>query len=193
MPKLSSSNGFEDLDCAMSNNSTLSFTVYHCLFVCLKCEMFFPYLCRLSNCSIGEEGCAVLVAALLSNPTHLREFDLSWNKPQDSAVILLSDILKDPLCKLVKLKWDLYIKNPYYINCVTSMTNHQILLKDYPTIISTFYPIAWYCIALPLNIENDVRHEYVQIGNTHTHCIQNLIFSEIFNEDFQWINYASVQ
>ncbi|XP_048033122.1 NACHT, LRR and PYD domains-containing protein 3-like isoform X1 [Megalobrama amblycephala] len=59
---------------------------------------------KLSNCSIGEEGCAVLVAALLSNPSHLREFDLSWNKPQDSAVKLLSDLLKDPLCKLEKLK-----------------------------------------------------------------------------------------
>ncbi|KAL0159086.1 hypothetical protein M9458_047162, partial [Cirrhinus mrigala] len=57
----------------------------------------------LSNCSIGEEGCAVLVTALWSNPLHLREFDLSWTKPQDSGVKLLSNLLENPQCKLEKL------------------------------------------------------------------------------------------
>lgn len=79
--------------------------------LCHLCARFSSLSCRLSNCSIGEERCAVLVAALWSNPSHLREFDLSWNKPQDSGAKLLSDLLKDPQCKLEKLKsvYNLYL------------------------------------------------------------------------------------
>ncbi|XDV45514.1 hypothetical protein PO909_013601 [Leuciscus waleckii] len=58
---------------------------------------------KLYNCRVGEEGCVALVSALRSNPSHLRELDLSWNKPRDSGGKLLSDLLKDPHCKLEKL------------------------------------------------------------------------------------------
>ncbi|ROL23507.1 Ribonuclease inhibitor [Anabarilius grahami] len=58
---------------------------------------------KLYNCGIGEEGCVALVSALRSNPSHLRELDLSWNKPRHSGGKLLSDLLKDPDCKLEKL------------------------------------------------------------------------------------------
>ncbi|KAI4874448.1 hypothetical protein NFI96_005558 [Prochilodus magdalenae] len=54
----------------------------------------------LSNCSITEEGCAALVSALKSNPSHLRELDLRLNKPGESGVKLLSGLLEDPHCKL---------------------------------------------------------------------------------------------
>ncbi|KTG06995.1 hypothetical protein cypCar_00047097, partial [Cyprinus carpio] len=64
--------------------------------------MFFT-LCRLCNCSIGEEGCAALISALRSNPSHLTELDLSFNKAGDSGVKLLSALLEDPYCKLEKL------------------------------------------------------------------------------------------
>ncbi|KAL0159533.1 hypothetical protein M9458_043258, partial [Cirrhinus mrigala] len=57
----------------------------------------------LINCSIGEEGCAALISALRSNPSHLRELDLSYNKPGDSGVNLISALLQDPHCKLQKL------------------------------------------------------------------------------------------
>ncbi|XP_036419184.1 NACHT, LRR and PYD domains-containing protein 12-like isoform X2 [Colossoma macropomum] len=57
----------------------------------------------LSGCSITEEGCAALVSALKSNPSHLRELNLNYNKPEESGVKLLSDLLKDPQCKLEKL------------------------------------------------------------------------------------------
>ncbi|XP_052428997.1 ribonuclease inhibitor-like [Carassius gibelio] len=56
----------------------------------------------LSDCGITDEGCAALTSALKSNPSHLRELDLSWNKLRDS-VKLLSDVLQDPRCKLEKL------------------------------------------------------------------------------------------
>ncbi|XP_052364566.1 NLR family CARD domain-containing protein 3-like isoform X15 [Oncorhynchus keta] len=57
---------------------------------------------RLSGCGVTEEGCASLVSALRSNPSHLRELDLSYNHPGDSGVRLLSAGL-DPHCRLEKL------------------------------------------------------------------------------------------
>ncbi len=71
----------------------------------LNSSLFFLYfLCSISCCSIGEEGCAALSSALRSNPSHLTELDLSSNKPGDSGVKLLSALLEDPHCKLKKLQ-----------------------------------------------------------------------------------------
>uniref|UniRef100_A0AAZ3P5Z3 B30.2/SPRY domain-containing protein n=1 Tax=Oncorhynchus tshawytscha TaxID=74940 RepID=A0AAZ3P5Z3_ONCTS len=58
---------------------------------------------RLSGCLVTEEGCASVVSALRSNPSHLRELDLSYNHPGDSGVRLLSAGLEDPHCRLEKL------------------------------------------------------------------------------------------
>ncbi|XP_064871823.1 NLR family CARD domain-containing protein 3-like isoform X1 [Oncorhynchus nerka] len=58
---------------------------------------------RLSGCLVTEEACASLVSALRSNPSHLRELDLSYNHPGDSGVRLLSAGLEDPHCRLEKL------------------------------------------------------------------------------------------
>uniref|UniRef100_A0A672QZL4 Uncharacterized protein n=1 Tax=Sinocyclocheilus grahami TaxID=75366 RepID=A0A672QZL4_SINGR len=57
----------------------------------------------LSDCGVTDEGCAALASALRSNPSHLRELDLSRNKLGDSGVKLLSAGLADPHCKLEKL------------------------------------------------------------------------------------------
>uniref|UniRef100_A0A671N4R5 NACHT, LRR and PYD domains-containing protein 3-like n=1 Tax=Sinocyclocheilus anshuiensis TaxID=1608454 RepID=A0A671N4R5_9TELE len=54
----------------------------------------------------SQEGCCYLASALRSNPSHLRELDLSYNHPGDSGVKLLSDLLEDPHCKLEKLNVD---------------------------------------------------------------------------------------
>ncbi|XP_071028730.1 NLR family CARD domain-containing protein 3-like [Oncorhynchus clarkii lewisi] len=61
---------------------------------------------RLSGCLVTEEGCASLVSALRSNPTYLRELDLSYNHPGDSGVRLLSAGLEDPHYRLEKLNVD---------------------------------------------------------------------------------------
>ena len=53
-------------------------------------------VCSLSGCLITEEGCASLAEAVTSNPSHLRELDLSYNHPGDSGVKLLRAALKDP-------------------------------------------------------------------------------------------------
>uniref|UniRef100_A0A4W6C827 SPRY-associated domain-containing protein n=1 Tax=Lates calcarifer TaxID=8187 RepID=A0A4W6C827_LATCA len=61
---------------------------------------------RLSGCLVTEEGCASLASALSSNPSYLRELDLSYNHPGDSGVKLLSAGLKDPQWRLDTLNLD---------------------------------------------------------------------------------------
>ncbi|XP_036418599.1 tripartite motif-containing protein 16-like [Colossoma macropomum] len=53
---------------------------------------------------VTDEGCSSLASALKSNPSHLRELDLSYNHPGESGVKLLSDLLEDPHCALEKLQ-----------------------------------------------------------------------------------------
>ncbi|XP_026137263.1 NACHT, LRR and PYD domains-containing protein 12 [Carassius auratus] len=61
---------------------------------------------RLSGCMVTEEGCGYLSSALSSNPSHLRELDLSYNHPGESGVQLLKHKLQDPNYKLQILKTD---------------------------------------------------------------------------------------
>ncbi|KAL6491363.1 hypothetical protein MHYP_G00017080, partial [Metynnis hypsauchen] len=59
---------------------------------------------RLSGCMVTDKGYSSLASALKSNPSHLRELDLSYNHPGESGVKLLSDLLEDPHCALEKLQ-----------------------------------------------------------------------------------------
>ncbi|XP_067259385.1 NLR family CARD domain-containing protein 3-like [Chanodichthys erythropterus] len=68
-----------------------------------KCQL---EILRLSGCMVTEEGCGYLSSALSSNPSHLRELDLSYNHPGQSGVRLLNDKLKDPSCSLQILNLD---------------------------------------------------------------------------------------
>ncbi|KAG5264141.1 hypothetical protein AALO_G00272590 [Alosa alosa] len=60
---------------------------------------------RLSDCGITGKGYIDLAVALKSNPSHLKELDLTGNDPGDSGVKLLTDLLNDQACKLVKLRF----------------------------------------------------------------------------------------
>uniref|UniRef100_A0A3B1JIV1 NLR family CARD domain-containing protein 3-like n=1 Tax=Astyanax mexicanus TaxID=7994 RepID=A0A3B1JIV1_ASTMX len=59
---------------------------------------------RLSGCMITENGCSSLASALILNPSHLKELDLTYNHPGESGVKLLSARLEDPHCKLETLR-----------------------------------------------------------------------------------------
>ncbi|XP_073690855.1 uncharacterized protein [Garra rufa] len=61
---------------------------------------------RLSGCMVTEGGCCYVSSAQSSNPSHLRELDLSYNHPGDSGMRLLSEKLKDPNYSLDKLNVD---------------------------------------------------------------------------------------
>ncbi|KAL7853112.1 hypothetical protein SRHO_G00188970, partial [Serrasalmus rhombeus] len=59
---------------------------------------------RLSGCMIKEKGCSSLASALSSNPSHLKELDLTYNHPGQSGVKLLSARLDDLHCSLNTLR-----------------------------------------------------------------------------------------
>uniref|UniRef100_A0A668RT31 B30.2/SPRY domain-containing protein n=1 Tax=Oreochromis aureus TaxID=47969 RepID=A0A668RT31_OREAU len=78
------------------NNSDLQDTGMKFLSVGVKSPHCKMEILSLSGCLITEEGCTSLASALSSNPSHLRELDLSYNHPGDSGMKLLSAGLKDP-------------------------------------------------------------------------------------------------
>ncbi|XP_056608330.1 NACHT, LRR and PYD domains-containing protein 12-like [Triplophysa dalaica] len=100
---LQSSNCLRELD--LSNND-LKDSGVKLISDALKTHNCQLHTLRLSGCMVTDEGCCYLASALSSNPSHLRELDLSYNHPQHSALQLLSDTLKDPNYTLNKLNVD---------------------------------------------------------------------------------------
>uniref|UniRef100_A0A8P4KJA6 Protein NLRC3 n=1 Tax=Dicentrarchus labrax TaxID=13489 RepID=A0A8P4KJA6_DICLA len=61
---------------------------------------------RLSGCLITKKGCTSLASALRSNPSHLRELDLSYNHPGESGMKMLSEGRENPRWRLETLRVD---------------------------------------------------------------------------------------
>uniref|UniRef100_A0A671UIR5 NACHT domain-containing protein n=1 Tax=Sparus aurata TaxID=8175 RepID=A0A671UIR5_SPAAU len=99
----SQSSSLREVD--LSNNNLQDSGVKH-LSAELKCPHCALETLRLSGCLITEEGCTSLVSTLDSNPSHLRELDLSYNHPGDSVVKQLSAQLKDPGWRLETLRYE---------------------------------------------------------------------------------------
>ncbi|CAI5670230.1 unnamed protein product [Oreochromis niloticus] len=60
---------------------------------------------RLYQCGLSEISCDYLAAALKSNPSHLRELELSWNNLKDPDLKQLSDLQQSPDYRLESLLW----------------------------------------------------------------------------------------
>ncbi|KAB5574582.1 hypothetical protein PHYPO_G00210610, partial [Pangasianodon hypophthalmus] len=65
-----------------------------------ECKLETLRLCK----SVSEKSCADLASALCTNPSHIRELDLSECKLGDSGVKMLCDLLKNWECKLETLR-----------------------------------------------------------------------------------------
>ncbi|XP_062382001.1 NACHT, LRR and PYD domains-containing protein 3-like isoform X2 [Sardina pilchardus] len=59
---------------------------------------------QLRWCSLTEKSCAMIASAARSNSCCLKELDLSDNELHDAGVQHLSELLKNPLCKVEKLE-----------------------------------------------------------------------------------------
>ncbi|KAI4881892.1 hypothetical protein NFI96_025769 [Prochilodus magdalenae] len=87
-------------------NNELQDSVGELLSAGLKTGKWKLEILRLSGCMITEEGCYSLAFALTSNPSHLKELDLTYNHPEALGVKPLTARRKDPWYSLNTLRME---------------------------------------------------------------------------------------
>uniref|UniRef100_H2L3L3 NACHT domain-containing protein n=1 Tax=Oryzias latipes TaxID=8090 RepID=H2L3L3_ORYLA len=98
----SQSSSLRNLDLSNNNLQDSGMKLLSAGFKSPHCEL---ETLSLSGCLITEEGCASLASALNSNPSYLRELDLSYNHPGEAGLMLLSAALEDPHKRLETLRY----------------------------------------------------------------------------------------
>uniref|UniRef100_A0AAV2LTU1 NACHT domain-containing protein n=1 Tax=Knipowitschia caucasica TaxID=637954 RepID=A0AAV2LTU1_KNICA len=72
----------------------------------IPCDSLLPPVSRLENCGLGEGSCRSLSSALMVNPHHLRELDVTQNQLGDGGVEALCEALQMPQLRLEHLRLD---------------------------------------------------------------------------------------
>uniref|UniRef100_A0A4W6CGE8 NACHT LRR and PYD domain-containing protein n=1 Tax=Lates calcarifer TaxID=8187 RepID=A0A4W6CGE8_LATCA len=110
---------------------------------CCRLRTFKSLLIR---CRLSEADCEVVASALSSNPSHLRELDLSNNDyMKDSGVKILSTGLESPNCRLETLRsvhcLELDLKSSLQSFIFPSVHTYLTDLIDYHDLIYIFYSL----------------------------------------------------
>ncbi|XP_065138241.1 NLR family CARD domain-containing protein 3-like [Paramisgurnus dabryanus] len=99
-------------------------------------QKLLPVMCEftsilLSSCNITADSCVALTSALRSNPSQLRELNLSQNNLGDSGVKLISAVLENPQCKLQKLMlWSCNITEEGCVALTSALTSNPSHLRE---------------------------------------------------------------
>ncbi|KAL6471849.1 hypothetical protein MHYP_G00204990 [Metynnis hypsauchen] len=116
---------------------------------------------------VTVKGCSSLVSALKSIPSHLRELDLTYNHPGESGVKLLTKLLEDPHCTLVKLQVDHGGKirmKPGLKKCNTHTHTHTHRQTDRHTNTVFYSSILFVCMCICVCVCVCVRTDAVDLS-----------------------------